>query len=135
MVDLDGTLCLHNGRSPYDETRVGEDLPNPPVLATVGAFYDKGYEILFCSGRSEDCREATELWLLKTGVGFFRPMTNLYMRASGDKRKDAIVKREMFDAHIRDHYDVAFVLDDRQRVVNGWREIGLTVFQVSEGDF
>ena len=32
-------------------------------------------------------------------------------------------------------YNVHFVLDDRQQVVDMWRSLGLTVFQVAEGDF
>ena len=32
-------------------------------------------------------------------------------------------------------YDVEFVLDDRDRVVKMWRDRGLKVLQVAEGDF
>jgi len=32
-------------------------------------------------------------------------------------------------------YHVEFVLDDRNQVVNFWRYLGLTCFQVAEGDF
>jgi hypothetical protein len=134
MVDLDGTLCLHNGRSPYDESRVGEDLPNAPVVEAVRAFDDLGYVVVFCSGRSQGCEEATRAWI-GTHVGELLGAGILLMREEGDTRKDAIVKRELFDAHIRDAFDVAFVLDDRQQVVDAWREIGLTVFQVAPGDF
>ena len=35
------------------------------------------------------------------------------MRSAGDKREDSIVKSELFDAHVRDKYNVQFVLDDR----------------------
>lgn len=131
MVDLDGTLCLHNGRSPYDESRVGEDLPNYPVIAAVRALASRGYRIIYCSGRSEASRDQTFAWLHEH-VQEYGP---LFMREEGDRRKDAVVKRELFDAHIRDEFDVAFVLDDRQQVVDAWREIGLTVFQVAPGDF
>lgn len=130
MVDLDGTLCLHNGRSPYDESRVGDDLPNRAVLEVIFEMSEQ-YEVIFCSGRSENCREATEKWLHRH-VGWSAP---LFMRGADDKRKDAIVKCELFDKHIRDNYDVRFVLDDRRRVVDAWRGIGLTVFQVAPGEF
>lgn len=135
MVDLDGTLCLHNGRSPYDESRVGDDLPNGPVVELVRAL-GRGSEgihrrILAVSGRSEGCRDATVDWLERHEV----PYDELHMRPLGDRRKDAVVKREIFDREIRDRYDVVFVLDDRQQVVDMWRELGLTVFQVAPGDF
>ena len=57
------------------------------------------------------------------------------MRATGDPRKDSIVKREIFDREIRDRYRVVGVFDDREQVVQMWRALGLTVFQVAEGDF
>jgi len=44
------------------------------------------------------------------------------MRAAGDMRKDLIVKRELFDRHIRDRYRIAFVLDDRDQVVQITRQ-------------
>ncbi|WP_456064519.1 phosphatase domain-containing protein [Hamadaea tsunoensis] len=55
--------------------------------------------------------------------------------AHGEFRNDALVKLDLFDKHIRHRYRVEYVLDDRDRVVNAWRSIGLTVFQVAEGSF
>jgi predicted kinase len=132
LVDIDGTVALMNGRSPYDMTRVGEDLPNPAVIAAVRAMHAAGHAIVFCSGRDDSCRAETEAWLDEfVGV----PYEALFMRAEGDSRKDAIVKREIFDNEIRDRWKVVGVFDDRQQVVRMWRALGLTVFQVAEGDF
>lgn len=132
MVDLDGTAAIMCGRSPYDETRVGEDQPNPAVIAAVEAMAEAGYQVIFCSGRTETCREATELWL-DDHVGVYYEA--LHMRPAGDGRKDAIVKREIFDREIRRKYDVTAVFDDRASVVAMWRSLGLTVFAVAEGNF
>jgi predicted kinase len=132
MVDLDGTTAIMCARSPYDETRVGEDTPNRAVIEAVKAMYAAGHEVIFCSGRTEACREATEKWLAEH-VGI--PYVALYMRAVGDMRKDSIVKVELFDQHIRKFWDVVAVFDDRKQVVDMWRSIGLTVFQVAPGDF
>lgn len=131
MVDIDGTVALHGDRSPYDWSRVREDMPNPPVITCVRELA-RNRKIIFCSGRTEECRQETEAWL-DEHVGV--PYEALHMRATGDNRKDAIVKRELFDREIRDDYTVIFALDDRQRVVDGWRELGLTVFQVAPGNF
>jgi hypothetical protein len=57
------------------------------------------------------------------------------MRPAGDSRKDSIVKSELFDAQIREAYDVVCVLEDRNQVVEAWRAMGLTVLQVAEGNF
>jgi predicted kinase len=132
LVDIDGTVALMNGRSPYDWSRVGEDLPNLAVIAAVRAMHAAGHSIVFCSGRDAVCRAETEAWLeLYVGV----PYEALFMRPEGDSRKDSIVKREIFDENIRDKWRIVGVFDDRQQVVRMWRGLGLTVFQVAEGDF
>jgi predicted kinase len=131
LVDIDGTVALKGARSPFDETRVHEDRPNLPVITVVRAMAAQGYWLVFVSGRTAGCRAATEKWLAEhVGAQF-----GLYMRAEGDKRKDSTVKREIFDEHIREAYDVACVIDDRNQVVTMWRSLGLTVLQCAEGDF
>lgn len=35
IIDIDGTLALRLGRGPFDWNRVGEDLPNWPIVALV----------------------------------------------------------------------------------------------------
>jgi hypothetical protein len=57
------------------------------------------------------------------------------MRAAKDNRRDDVVKRELYKRHVRDHFDVLFVLDDRTQVVRMWRSRGLVCFQVAPGDF
>ena len=132
LVDIDGTVALMGDRSPYDWHRVGEDLPNPAVITAGRAMHDAGNAIVFCSGRDEVARAETEAWLdLYVGV----PYQALFMRPEGDGRKDAVVKREIFDREIRDTWRIVGVFDDRQQVVRMWRALGLTVFQVAEGDF
>ncbi|MEU4224370.1 AAA family ATPase [Nonomuraea sp. NPDC026600] len=132
LVDIDGTTALMCDRSPFDETRVGEDRPNLPVIKVVRALHDAGHLIVVMSGRSDACREATSAWLQ---AHLQVPWEALHMRAAGDFRKDSAVKADLFDAHIRDFYDVACVLDDRRQVVEMWRALGLTVLQVADGDF
>ncbi|RZU49952.1 putative kinase [Krasilnikovia cinnamomea] len=132
LVDIDGTVALMDGRGPFDWRRVGEDQPNQAVIEAVRAMHAAGNAIVFCSGRDAVCRAETEAWLaLYVGV----PYEALFMRPEGDNRKDSIVKREIFDTEIRDRWRVVGVFDDRQQVVRMWRELGLTVFQVAEGDF
>lgn len=134
IVDIDGTLA-HKApeRDIYDLARVHEDTPHPPVVEAVAAARASGARIVFCSGREDSSREATEQWLdLHVNRTDDEP---LFMRAADDKRRDSIVKRELFDTHIRHNYDVRYVLDDRNQVVEMWRALGLTCFQVAEGDF
>lgn len=132
MVDIDGTVALMAGRSPFDETRVHEDRANHAVIAAVRAMHAAGYAVVFCSGRTDACREATEKWLTEHVAV---PFEALHMRAAGDMRKDSIVKMEIFDREIRERWNIVAVFDDRRQVVDAWRSVGLTVFQVAPGDF
>lgn len=133
MVDIDGTVALHDGvRDPYDTTRYHLDNPNSPVIDVVRAMYRAGRRLVFCSGRDEAFRGVTETWLRKH---LQVPFEVLHMRPEGDKRRDDVVKLELFDKYIRHIWNVICVLDDRDRVVNAWRSIGLTVLQVAPGDF
>lgn len=64
IVDLDGTVCLHNGRSPYDLTRVSEDIPNYPLVRFLQELICNKH-IIFLSGRegTDQCRQDTINWL------------------------------------------------------------------------
>ncbi|WP_433535468.1 AAA family ATPase [Micromonospora sp. CA-249363] len=132
LVDIDGTVALAVSRSPYDMTRVGDDEPNTAVIAAVRAMHAAGYGVVFCSGRDASARAATEAWLARH---VRVPYLGLHLRALSDVRKDSIVKREIYDREIRDRYRVVGVFDDRVQVVQMWRALGLTVFQVADGDF
>jgi predicted kinase len=132
ISDLDGTLALLNGRNPYDASLCEEDLVNNPIAEIVNRYYNSGdYTIILVSGRSEEHRSQTERWLTQNCILY----DLLYMRTSGDNRKDAIVKHEIYQQHIADKYNVKFVLDDRQQCINLWRSLGLTVLQVADGDY
>lgn len=134
IVDIDGTVALNTGgRSYYDYTRVSEDTPNERVIDLVRELYrhGSGHTVIYCSGREDSCREDTELWI-KEHVQVPGP---LLMRATGDSRKDSEVKLEIFNNHIRNKYDVKYVIDDRSAVCKMWRSLGLTVFQVAEGNY
>ena len=145
IVDIDGTVALNkSGRSPYDWHRVGEDTPNVPVIQAVKDMfhiadeYARTLHIIFMSGRDEVCRAATEEWLSDHFVGYDfedADYARLYMRPAGDTRKDTVVKLELFDEHVRNHYTVRHVYDDRDQVVKMWRSIGLVCFQVAPGAF
>lgn len=142
IVDLDGTLALMNGRSPYDATHCDRDLPNYPVIKTVLAHVAAGRKIIFCSGREDKFREPTirfiEKYVRVSGVfdtNTYAISYQLHMRKSGDMRKDSIVKEEIYNEHIKDKFNVLLVLDDRNQVVDFWRSKGLACFQVAPGNF
>lgn len=132
ICDLDGTLCLMNGRSPFDASRCDEDLPNIPVVNMVKNYHQLGYKIILASGREDTFKPQTMTWLERFGIAYDK----LIMRAAGDFRKDAIIKKEIFANHIEGKYFVELVLDDRNQVVDLWRnDLQLPCFQVFYGDF
>lgn len=132
LCDLDGTLCLNNGhRGVFDYGKADEDDLCLQVMRLLEYYSQNGFPIVYMSGREEYGREAANRFFLKHGC----PPGQLFMRANGDRRKDSIVKRELFDAHVRGIWNIEFVLDDRNQVVRMWRGLGLKCFQVAEGDF
>ena len=122
-----------NGRSPYDESTCDQDVLNEPVVDIVTRFQATGHKIIFLSGREDQYREPTERFL-RRHLGEDFPYL-LLMRKTGDKRKDAVIKKEILEREILPCWHVDFVLDDRNQVVDMWRGLGLTCLQVDYGDF
>lgn len=137
LVDIDGTLAhMRDYRGPYEWANVELDDPDETIIHIANNlafdnYGDKIARMIVMSGRDESCREQTERWLYKHGVLY----DHLFMRPEGDMRKDNIIKHELFNKYVRDNYDVKFVLDDRQQVVDMWRKMGLKCLQVEVGDF
>jgi hypothetical protein len=119
IVDLDGTLALMVARGPFDAAKCETDVVNE-VVRGIMAHHPN---VLLMSGRSSEFRPQTERWLETNQI----PYAELHM--------DSIVKRELFDAHVRGRWNIHFVLDDRQQVVDMWRSLGLVCLQVAPGDF
>lgn len=132
LVDVDGTIAHNAGkRGFYDWKAVGKDEPILEVIEITQWADDHEFYVIVMSGRDAVCRPETYEWLVKHDV----PFDDLIMRPEGDQRKDSIVKMELFDQYIRDEFDVQFVLDDRNQVVDMWRSLGLRCLQVAPGNF
>ena len=163
IFDLDGTLAdidirrnkslKPNGRLDWDiftsPTSIMDwDTPNAPVIKMAQMFHADGFKIVIFSGRNDRGFFATKDWLKIHNV----PFDLLVMRpdkfkkdswpiaegnpATPDMRfmPDEILKKKMLDLFV-DIDDVFMTVDDRQKVVDMWRENGLTCFQVAPGDF
>lgn len=135
ICDLDGTLSLFEKedkssiyyRNPYDASTCDKDLLNKAVKYVLDACDN----VILLSGREEKYRHQTESFLDKHEIS----RVGLFMRSTGDFRKDSIVKEELYNNYVKNNYNVLFVLDDRDRVVKMWRDLGLTCFQVAPGNF
>lgn len=133
LVDVDGTLALARSRSPYDTSRYLTDELEQRLAQLVRDLTaaPEPYQTIVVTGRFEDHREILEEWLERERVY----PDEIYMRSSGDTRRDNIVKLELFNANIRSRFNVIAAFDDRDRVVRLWRRLGLLTLQPNYGDF
>ena len=146
IFDLDGTLAIidkrrevsrkPNGKIDFevfhDASNISLDEPNTPVIKMAQLFAENGFTIIIFSGRSDRTEHTTRSWLARNQVPFHK----LVMRPHKTMNfiPDEILKKDMLDKHV-DIDDVFLVVDDRNKVVKMWRDLGLTVFQVADGDF
>jgi predicted kinase len=134
LFDIDGTLAKHTDRGPYDLEELETDNLNEPVanLADIYPVMDNDMRVILLSGRQEEYRKQTENWLNAHGIKH----DELFMRPTGDRRPDFVVKSQLFEQHIRGIYNVEAVYDDRNQVVDLWRLVyKLPCMQVDYGDF
>ena len=146
IFDLDGTIALvdkrreasklPDGKMNWDEwfnpSNIKLDEPNIPVIKMAQLFAEDGFNIVILSGRSDKTILTTKSWLIRNRVPFHK----LVMRPHKTMNfvPDDILKKDMLDKHA-DINDIFMVVDDRQKVVDMWRDLGLTCFQVAPGDF
>lgn len=151
IFDIDGTIAdlshrLHHIQSDPPNwgafyAACGDDAPITHILDLASALAGEA-DIVFVTGRSEECRDATIDWLranLPDGGAWTwsadDARNDLYMRAAGDHRPDNIVKSELLDRLIADGYRPIMAFEDRDQVVKMWRERGIPCAQVAPGDF
>jgi hypothetical protein len=131
LVDIDGTVSHRTNREPFEYDKVSSDRPDHKTIEVITALWKSGYKIIFISARDDSCFDDSYEWLRV----HCPPFIKLYMRKTGDFRKDAVIKEEIYREHIEPFYDVFCVFDDRNQVVDMWRSIGLKCFQPEPGDF
>jgi len=138
IVDIDGTLAhIADGRSPYDASRAMNDSLDDAVSVITAMMYRHGYKVIILTGRHEEHRKVTEEWLEANGVEYDELYTRMEydVDEKGKRLDDALVKERLYNTHVKARFNVKFVLDDRNRVVDMWRSIGLKCLQVAPGNF
>lgn len=134
ICDLDGTLALFDRDkvSPYDRD-FSQDQVNKAINDLLWSMWNRTEEILdifIFSGRKDTFKEQTLQWLHDNRVCYDR----LYMRRADDTRKDAVVKEELYNDHIKGKRNVLGVFDDRLQVCRFWHRLGLPLFRVGDPD-
>ncbi len=147
IFDLDETLALVEHRLHFiAKDREGgpdwdafflacnKDEPNQPVIDTLHRLQRGGADIHIWSGRSTIALVSTCAWLSRYQI--FIGANELLMRQQGDFTPDDELKKQWLDAMLlEDRQRLVGVFDDRDKVVNMWRENGITCFQVAPGNF
>ena len=148
IFDIDGTLALMNGkRGPYDWDKVIYDDVNYGIselnyminyygndednLIEKDKRHSPAVEIIIFTGRDGLAEQQTKSWLQVNSIYYDK----FFIKGENDNRKDTVIKKEMYDEHIKDKYNVICIFDDRNQIVEMWRSMGLTVCQVNYGDF
>ena len=141
IFDVDGTLMDISHRKQFVESKPKDwnsfreetpnDAPIKEVFQVAIALQKAGHNIIIASGRNKSQRAITMKQLMKEGLVFI----DLFMRSDTDYRSDVVLKREMLGAMRRKGLNPKMVFDDRDSVVQMWRDEGLRVAQVAPGDF
>ena len=137
VVDLDGTLCNSKHREhlavagQWDEfhSLLADDEPWSDVHRLLRYFVDDE-QIVGLTGRNEKHRPATLKWLYHHGI----ILDQLLMRPEFDPRPDHELKPQLL-AEVCKPEEVWFILEDRDKVVEAWRNLGYNCWQVRPGGY
>lgn len=141
IFDVDGTIAdvehrrhFVNGNNDWDSFRkeTVNDTPVQWVCDIAKRHISQGDEVAFFSARNESERDITERQISEwIGDGH----KGVFLRPDGDYRCDAEFKSELADRFEDIGGQIDLVYDDRNKVVDMWRQRGTTVVQVADGDF
>lgn len=99
---------------------------DPPLLEGVSLCQQsaKDCEVVYVTGRPEQCRRDTLDWFARHGL----PAGRLSMRTAGDRRPARLAKPQLLRRLARDR-TVAIVVDDDQQVCAAYQAAGWRVLQ------
>lgn len=144
IVDLDGTLCDCSHRVHWAQAKewdsfhsgIMEDEMNEDVFTAIKCL-SNCCNILVCTGRDERQILVTQRWMNQKGVSQF--IDQMIFRPEGDFTPDHELKprmvAEFFGGEEAAKEAVLFVLDDRDKVVEAWRNSGYKCWQVQVGSY
>lgn len=135
VVDLDGTLCNVDHRRHLVEQKkwnefydlADKDTCNEWCAELIKAFSRMGYFIALVSARPKRCFEATTKWLEDNCIEY--DSLDL-VRADKDFRPDVTLKSDWARKYKLSR--IQFAVDDRGRVVQMWRKLGVTCLQCED---
>lgn len=156
VCDLDGTLCdvVHRQHlaqaGAWDEFHSGlvHDSPRAVVLAFLDLIreQDVPLQITFLTGRPETYGPETIDWLAHHCNMYAVDDYSLLMRGKDEFGSDTVVKQRLLEDYLETYYEGSgvtkeewpsrvLILDDRDKVVAHFRDLGYQCWQVNEGAF
>ncbi len=120
ITDFDGTIVIPSDRDMFSGEGSEYDVKNEIVCEYLMFAKMMDYKIFILSGLEEHYRYNRESYLSANGIEY----DNLYMRKTGDSRKDFEIKDELFKEHIEGKYFVHSILDDRVQMLRYWVDKG-----------
>lgn len=139
LIDFDHTISdgfwrdqmLATG-STWDELHAAsaKDKPLSDIAAIVAGMHLLGYRTIGCTGRPEKFRQMSIGWAAQHEI----PICDMIMRPDEDRSPSGKMKLAQAIEHfgsleaLREH--VAFIMDDRQDVIEAFQAIGVPAIQV-----
>jgi len=144
VTDLDGTLnnCVHRqhlaaqGRWEEFHSLLGQDTIYDDV-AWMLLSLPTDLTVMAVTGRNERYRKETYHWLERATMSEY--IDSVLMRPDDNFESDHILKPRMLEENLGSKQkvleEVVLVLDDRDKVVQAWRDYGLPCWQVRPGGY
>lgn len=142
IADMDATICFNVTGRPFFGKSAAENMPNDkpnmPVIKLIQNYLKCANEadrVFIITGReeTEDIKNATYDYVKKHVSTDSRIV--ILMRPDKNHEAGTIIKKMLYDTYIKDKYNVDYVLDDSQKIVDMYRDMGLTVLQPNAGKF
>lgn len=136
FIDFDGCISICNWREAllpgnsnnknYDafHSMIPFDPPNQWMIGMMKEFFNDGVKVIILTGRMENNRNASEIWLAVNCVSY----SWMEMRKNNDFRSSEIFKAEC----VQQYYmaEVRMIFDDRKKIIEHFKTLGYPTFRV-----
>lgn len=130
---------------------MSEDKAIEETIEIHNSLLHRGFNIIYITGRNEEWREETLKWLYNNIYsGLVEHLSeeveeillnhldnSLYMRPKGSREDDTTLKPKIIEGILKDnpYMKIMGMFEDRKRVVDSVRKMGIRVYHVDEGNF
>ncbi len=139
IFDIDGTISDDTHRKywaknkewdKYHERCIYDD-PIDSIVEILNSFFRAGNKIIFMTGRPSEYVEQTKRWICNNTQMHYDNI-ELYMRPKENVSSNEDLKKSMYNAFIRNKYDVVSAFDDNQKTLDMWNSIGISCVNVDK---